>query len=43
MVDAWAIIASQISAVLANEITLPENEHPLPFDAVSDKSLADQK
>lgn len=41
--NTWALIAGQISSVLANDITLPEEEHPLPFDAVSDKSLEEQK
>ncbi|XP_031631724.1 protein timeless homolog [Contarinia nasturtii] len=42
--DKWAVIASEIAAVLSMESpTLPEEEHPLPFDAVSEKPLEDQK
>lgn len=39
----WETIAAQVSAVLASDIALPEEEHPLPFDAISDKSMDDQK
>lgn len=40
----WAVIASEVAAVLSSDsITLPEEDHPLPFDAVSEKSLEDQK
>lgn len=40
----WAANASQISAILAADtIALPEEEHPIPFDAVSEKSLEEQK
>lgn len=41
--NTWASIAEQITSALTNEITLPEEEHPLPFDAVSEKSLEEQK
>lgn len=44
MEDTWASIASQISSVLSMESpSLPEEDHPIPFDAISDKSMADQK
>lgn len=36
-------VVSQLSVVLANDVTLAEEEHPIPFDAVSDKSLDVQK
>lgn len=39
----WETIAAQVSTVLASDIALPEEEHPLPFDAISDKSMDDQK
>lgn len=40
----WAGFAAQISSVLASDtIALAEHEHPIPFDAVSDKSLDAQK
>lgn len=41
--NVWPTIAPQLSAILSHEITLPEEDHPLPFDAVSDKTMDDQK
>lgn len=42
--DTWASIASQISSILSMESpSLPEEEHPLPFDAASDKPMEQQK
>lgn len=42
--DTWASIASQISSVLSKESpSLPEEEHPIPFDAASDKPMEEQK
>lgn len=42
--DKWAVIASEVAAVLSSEsIELPEEDHPLPFDAASEKPLEDQK
>lgn len=42
--DEWAAVALQISAVLSvDTFSLPEEDHPLPFDAASDKPLDDQK
>lgn len=39
----WDSLSSSIAAVLAGEISLPEEEHPIPFDAAADKSIDDQK
>jgi timeless len=36
-------LASEVSTCLSNEITLPEEEHPIPFDAAAEKSIDDQK
>lgn len=42
--DKWAVIAAEVAAVLSSEsTTLPEEDHPLPFDAASEKPLEDQK
>lgn len=42
--DKWAAMASEISAALSMESpSLPEEDHPLPFDAASDKPLEEQK
>lgn len=39
----WDTIVSSLSIVLANSINIPEEEHPIPFDAASDKAIDDQK
>ena len=39
----WDTIVSSISIVLVNSINIPEEEHPIPFDAASDKAIDDQK
>ncbi|XP_039970840.1 protein timeless homolog [Bactrocera tryoni] len=39
----WAEIAGEISETLTNELQLPEEDQPLPFDATSEKSIDDQK
>lgn len=39
----WAEIASELSELLINELQLPEEDQPLPFDATSEKSIDDQK
>lgn len=36
-------VSANLSVVLANEINLPEEEHPVPFDAASEKPIDDQK
>ncbi|XP_055324474.1 protein timeless homolog [Sitodiplosis mosellana] len=42
--DKWAVVASEVAAVLSSDsTTLPEEDHPLPFDAASEKPLEDQK
>lgn len=35
--------ASNLSVVLSNPINVPEEEHPIPFDAALEKSVDDQK
>ncbi|CAO1421421.1 unnamed protein product [Diamesa hyperborea] len=35
--------ASSLSVVLSNPINIPEEEHPIPFDAALEKSIDDQK
>ncbi|XP_055851009.1 protein timeless homolog [Episyrphus balteatus] len=39
----WVEIASQLSEILSNELNIPEEDQPIPFDAASDKSIDDQK
>lgn len=40
----WASIGAQASSTLsADTLNVPEEEHPLPFDATSDKSMDEQK
>uniref|UniRef100_A0A0K8V7G8 Protein timeless n=1 Tax=Bactrocera latifrons TaxID=174628 RepID=A0A0K8V7G8_BACLA len=39
----WAEIAGEIGETLTNELQLPEEDQPLPFDATSEKSIDDQK
>ncbi|XP_055616681.1 protein timeless homolog [Toxorhynchites rutilus septentrionalis] len=41
--ELWLTIAGQVSICLANQITLPEEDHPIPFDAASDIPIDDQK
>ncbi|XP_055524014.1 protein timeless homolog isoform X2 [Wyeomyia smithii] len=41
--EMWLTMAGQISTCLVNQITLPEEDHPIPFDAASDISIDDQK
>lgn len=41
--EMWLTMASEISTCLVNQITLPEEDHPIPFDAASDISIDDQK
>lgn len=36
-------VASSLSVVLSNPINVPEEEHPIPFDAALEKSVDDQK
>lgn len=36
-------MAGEVSTCLANQITLPEEDHPIPFDAASDVPIDDQK
>ncbi|XP_055901939.1 protein timeless homolog [Eupeodes corollae] len=39
----WVEIASQVTEILSNELNIPEEEQPIPFDAASDKNIDDQK
>lgn len=39
----WDEISPSLAIVLANEITLPEEDHPIPFDATLEKTIDDQK
>uniref|UniRef100_A0A8D8HE95 Protein timeless homolog n=1 Tax=Culex pipiens TaxID=7175 RepID=A0A8D8HE95_CULPI len=39
----WLTMAGEVSTCLANQITLPEEDHPIPFDAASDVPIDDQK
>lgn len=42
--DMWSKIAPQISAILSsNRISLPEEEHPMPFDAAIETPIEEQK
>ncbi|XP_062536634.1 protein timeless homolog isoform X2 [Armigeres subalbatus] len=41
--ELWLTMAGEVSTCLANQITLPEEDHPIPFDAASDVSIDDQK
>ena len=36
-------VASSVSVVLSNPINIPEENHPIPFDAALEKSIDDQK
>ncbi|XP_037944705.1 protein timeless homolog [Teleopsis dalmanni] len=39
----WAKISISLGFSLSNELTIPEEEQPIPFDATSEKSIDDQK
>lgn len=39
----WDDIVNSLSVVLGNEINVPEEERPIPFDATSDTEIDDQK
>lgn len=41
--NTWAALAGQVAEVLTGEVTLPEDQHPLPYDAVSDRPMEEQK
>lgn len=41
--ELWLTMAGEVSTCLANQITLPEEDHPIPFDAASDVPIDDQK
>lgn len=42
--DFWADLSPQISSLLSmDKLDLPEDEHPLPFDAALDVPLDEQK
>lgn len=41
--EIWNEISSSLAIVLANEISLPEEDQPIPFDAALEKSINDQK
>lgn len=41
--EIWDEISPSLAIVLANEISLPEEDHPIPFDATLEKSINDQK
>ncbi len=42
-INGWQNIVDNVSVVLTNEINIPEEERPIPFDAASDKSIEDQR
>ncbi|EDW59287.1 protein timeless homolog isoform X1 [Drosophila virilis] len=39
----WAEMASEVSLLLATDLQLPKEQHPLPFDATLEKSIEDQR
>ncbi|KAH8335679.1 hypothetical protein KR074_009096, partial [Drosophila pseudoananassae] len=39
----WAELATEVCALLAAELEIPEDELPVPFDAASEKSIDDQR
>lgn len=41
--ELWLTMAGEVSTCLANQITLPEEDHPIPFDGASDVPIDDQK
>ncbi|XP_058811331.1 protein timeless homolog [Topomyia yanbarensis] len=41
--ELWLTMAGEVSTCLANQITLPEEDHPIPFDAALDTPIDDQK
>ncbi|XP_063704948.1 protein timeless homolog [Culicoides brevitarsis] len=41
--EIWDELSPSLAIVLANEISLPEEDHPIPFDATLEKSINDQK
>jgi timeless len=44
LANEWdARISANLSVVLANDINLPEEEHPVPFDAAAEKPIDEQR
>lgn len=44
LADEWdARISTNLAVVLSNDINLPEEEHPVPFDAASEKPIDEQR
>lgn len=41
--ELWLTMAGEVSTCLANQITIPEEDHPIPFDGASDVPIDDQK
>ncbi|XP_055604879.1 protein timeless homolog [Uranotaenia lowii] len=41
--EQWLTMAGEVSTCLANQITLPEEDQPSPFDGASDTPIDDQK
>lgn len=40
----WDTLSPSVAAVLGNgEFSVPEQDHPIPFDATADKAIDDQK
>ena len=39
----WIALASDVTNILSNEIQLPEQDHPIPFDGAADKPIDEQK
>lgn len=39
----WIALAYDITTILGNEIHLPEEDQPIPFDGASDKTMDEQK
>lgn len=38
-----ARIAANLSVVLTNDINMPEEEHPIPFDVAAEKPIDEQR
>lgn len=44
LADEWdARISTNLAVVLSNDINLPEEEHPVPLDAASEKPIDEQR
>lgn len=44
LMNEWdARIAANLSVVLTNDINMPEEEHPIPFDVAAEKPIDEQR